>query len=152
MAKNAIRLSLIFSFLSCYTSLLFVLALVIGIFKMAKIARGISGDFLRRGTAQAWGRIWIRRKHHHKFTFWCGMIGKELGKNTINECGKHHHKFAFYCDMISEGLRNALNITTVRRKKILSVTPLYPLGVTALLVNKASRDGSAVALPRVPQH
>ena len=126
MAKNAIRLSLIFSFLSCYTSLLFVLALVIGIFKMAKIARGISGDFLRRGTARAWGRIWIRRKHHHKF--------------------------AFYCDMISEGLRNALNITTVRRKKILSVTPLYPLGVTALLVNKASRDGSAVALPRVPQH
>ena len=71
-------------------------------------------------------KLWAEKKHHHKFTFGGGMIG--------------------------EGLRNALNITTVRRKKILSVTPLYPLGVTALLVNKASRDGSAVALPRVPQH
>ena len=71
-------------------------------------------------------------------------------KNNLAQ-KNHHHKFTFYCDMISEGLRNALNITTVRRKKILSVTPLYPLGVTALLVNKASRDGSAVALPRVPQ-
>ena len=110
MAKNAIRLSLIFSFLSCYTSLLFVLALVIGIFKMAKIARGISGDSLRRGTARAWGRIWIRRKHHHKFAFVGGMIGKELGKNTINECGKHHHKFTFGGGMIGKESWEAVRV------------------------------------------
>ena len=50
MAKNAIRLSLIFSFLSWYMSLLFALALYIAIGEVAKMAlakntRKISYDF-----------------------------------------------------------------------------------------------------------
>ena len=48
-------------------------------------------------------------------------------------------------------LRSALRKATVMRTKILSVTPLNPLGVTAPLMNKGSQEARSVAALR-PLH
>ena len=44
------------------------------------------------------------------------------------------------------GTKHALNKATVMRTRILSVTPLNPLGVTAPLINKGSQENGANAI------